>query len=149
MSKKKVLNGVFYVTENYDKDLEFMPYAQAGVNVTNYGDTVIYTLRSYCTNILALYVNVKTGAKFLEIGQVNYSRSTMRHVSAFLKEYLPPYITYHFLRDIYVEHEDLMVLRIPEDCKDYDEDDCLFTEDEFYKHFLEPQIWVNEVQHDL
>ena len=149
MSKKQVLNGIFYVTENYDKDLEFMPYAQAGVNVTNYGDTVIYTLRSYCTNILTLYIDIKTGAKFLEIGNVHYSRTTMRHVSAFLKEYLPPYITYHFLRGIYDEHEDIMVIRILDNYKDYNEDDCLFTQEEFYEHFIEPQIWVNEVKYDL
>lgn len=136
MYKKKIIDGYFEREVYYDKHLSLMPNASAGVMVTNYKDYVIYTLRSYSTNILTLYVNVKTGIKALEIGNVSYSRTTMRHVTAFIREYLPGFIDYHFLKDIYKNHDDIMVLRIPDDYKDYNEEEYLYTSDEYAHHFL-------------
>lgn len=148
MYHKKVLQGYFLIDEYYDKRLEYMPNAQAGVNVTTYNGFVVYTLRSYTTNILTLYIHVRTGMKFLEIGCVNYSRTTRKHIEAFIKEYCPSYVTYSMLKEIYNQHENIMVVKLPDNYKEYDEE-YMYTDVDFVKNILEPKLLLNEVQYDI
>lgn len=70
-------------TQYYDKALKYKPYSQAGVIINN--DCV--TLVSYESYILSY----NEATKWLDFHptEINYSRTTMSHVSAFLKEYLP------------------------------------------------------------
>ena len=104
MYKKKIIDGYFERTMEYDKRLEYMPNASAGVMIRDVMNGYIaFTLVSYSTGILELIGKRNNDGfepMYLIVGDVSYSRTTMRHVSAFLKEYLPSY-SYHELRDIF------------------------------------------------
>ena len=77
---------------HYDRPLAYKPYAQAGVNVN--GSSL--TLVSYESPILSYdgYTLV-----FFPVAP-NYSRTTISHVDAFCKEYIPA-ISYPLVKRMY------------------------------------------------
>lgn len=75
------------------RKLNSMPYAQASVRI--YNDTI--TLVSYTTAILRV-----DGDGWLEaIGPVNYSRTTIKHVGAFMHDY--GYGSYQLAKRLYTD----------------------------------------------
>lgn len=91
MYKKMVCNGMFYTETWYEKRLANMPYASAGI-ITGKNPAVTM-LKSYCTFVLCLDQN-----GWLQCTGI-YSRTTIRHISAFLKEYAPG-INYYDVKKI-------------------------------------------------
>lgn len=96
--KARCMYGYYekYIDVYTDKRLENMPYAQAGVNIYDIVGSTRYDLISYetlvltlCNNAIKLYINPA------------YSRSTGKHVSAFLKEYAPE-LSYYDLKEAYI-----------------------------------------------
>ena len=79
MYTKKVNDGYFTKTVHYDKNLAFCPYGSAGVVFNNNGVHLI----SYTTLVCSI-----DNDGFLSCTGV-YSRTTMKHIGAFLKEYAP------------------------------------------------------------
>ena len=78
MYTKKVLDGYFYRTMLYDKNLAFCPYGSCGVNVFTDGTI---QLKSYST----IVCEIDKDGWFNCYG--TFSRTTIKHISAFLKEY--------------------------------------------------------------
>ena len=77
MYTKKLYNNT---TAHYDRALSHLPTAQAGVDVAPSGELV---LMSYTTVVLVLDKNGWLTCTGL------YSTTTRKHISAFLKEYVP------------------------------------------------------------
>lgn len=88
-----------------DKNLKHMPYAQAGVNIKKIGDSIVYTLVSYETDVIDLI-----GNKLFMLLNPAYSRSTIKHVSAFLKEYAPS-VSYYELKEAYKDGKDYVIIK--------------------------------------
>lgn len=65
----------------YNRSLKYKPYAQAGVVLDNEGVTLV----SYESPIIRLHCDI---IEFYNKGP-DYSRTTIKHVLAFLKEYTP------------------------------------------------------------
>jgi hypothetical protein len=76
---KKILNGLYYQTVTYDKKLTFCPNGSAGVMFDNNGVHLI----SYTTRVCTI-----DNDGFLTCTGT-YSRTTIKHISAFIKEYAP------------------------------------------------------------
>lgn len=98
----------------YDFKLDRMPYASAGVNYCkNDMDADCYTLVSYQTPILSLYrfFTSTINHQFLVVGNVSVSPTTIKHVSAFLREYVP-YISYQTCKGIYKTHDEIMAINL-------------------------------------
>ena len=86
------LDGYYYKTGIYrDRPLKYIPYGQAGI-LEN--DDYIW-LKSYTTIVLEL--NKKTGWLYCT---GLYSRTTIKHISAFLREVCPN-TSYYTIRDCY------------------------------------------------
>ena len=99
MYTKKILNGYFYVTMQYDKALAFMPSASAGVC---FQDGCIY-LVSYATPVIKIDENgwlTCTGT---------YSATTRKHISAFAKEYADG-LNYYDIKASYEKHYAINIL---------------------------------------
>jgi hypothetical protein len=111
---KTVNNGYHATSVTYDKRLAYKPYASAGVNIEHneFGDTC-YTLRSYCKNILSLFeFHGKNNIyRYLVVGHVNYSRTTITHVNAFLSEYVSS-ISYHECKEIWEKNDKVMAINL-------------------------------------
>lgn len=90
MYTKKVIDGYFAKTVTYDKRLAFCPYGSAGVVFNDNGIHLI----SYTTLVCSIDNN-----GFLSCTGV-YSRTTMKHIGAFLKEYAPN-LCYHDAKKAY------------------------------------------------
>lgn len=115
MSYTKTVNNGYYATSvTYDKRLAYKPYASAGVNIEHneFGDTC-YTLQSYCTNILSLFefYGKNHTYRYLVVGRVNYSRTTISHVNAFLKEYAPE-ISYYECKEIWEKNDKVKAINL-------------------------------------
>lgn len=81
------------------KPLARMPYAQAGVACRRIGNTLhqrvdLAILYSYSTEVIRMYDN-----RFV-LCTGTYSQTTRRHISAFVKEYLPKRFSYYDIKDI-------------------------------------------------
>lgn len=77
-----------------DKKLKYMSYAQAGI----INDNNIITLISYETEILQLKEN-----RLYILFNPSYSRSTIKHVIAFLKEYVMS-LSYYDIKQAYLNN---------------------------------------------
>jgi hypothetical protein len=93
--KVRCIYGGYYLKEvlmHYDRALSYKPYAQAGVDV----DGSSLTLVSYESPIIRY-----DGSTLVFFSTApNYSRTTISHVNAFCKEYIPN-ISYHLVKRMY------------------------------------------------
>lgn len=80
MYTKKVVNGYYYTTAHYTRNLKYCPYGSCGVNA--YGDGCIH-LVSYTTRVISIDAD-----GWLDCSGT-YSATTRKHIGAFLKEYAP------------------------------------------------------------
>lgn len=111
---KKIIDGYFEKSVTYDKRLAYKPYASAGVMYRkNDMDSDCYTLVSYTTPILSLYSFFKSdiNRQFLVVGHVNYSRTTITHVNAFLREYVPG-VSYYDCKEIWQNNDKVMAINL-------------------------------------
>ena len=81
------------------KPLERMPYAQAGVACRTVTNTVfepvdLKILYSYTTEVIRMYDN-----RFV-LCTGTYSQTTRRHISAFVREYLPEGCSYYNMKSL-------------------------------------------------
>lgn len=82
--KVRCIYGGYYEqikSVKYDRALEYKPFAQAGVVLDDEGATLV----SYESPIIRLHCDA---IEFFNTAP-DYSRTTISHVSAFLKEYAP------------------------------------------------------------
>lgn len=77
------------------KKLSAMPYAQAHVNLYDDGTVVLV---SYTTAVIQLTPDVENGGYWISISGL-YSRTTIRHISAFMREYTP--CNYYLAKELY------------------------------------------------
>lgn len=91
MVNKVVMNGYQKVKVSYDRALSFAPYAQAGVVFQNDGSVVLV---SYVTPIIRIDAD-----GWLECSGL-YSRTTIKHIGCFLREYAPR-VSYQSVKKIY------------------------------------------------
>lgn len=82
----------------YDRALKYKPYAQAGVLLDDEGVTLV----SYESSIIRLHCDT---IEFYNTAP-DYSRTTISHVSAFLKEYVPN-ISYYQVKKAYYTDTDI------------------------------------------
>lgn len=99
--KVRCLNGYYeeVKTVTYDRVLKYMPYAQAGVVFKKASKETI--LVSYASCILSIADNK---AVYFYNTAPNCSRTTIKHVIKFLKEYLPM-ITYQQIKKAFIEDD--------------------------------------------
>ena len=88
-----------------DKNLKNMPYAQAGVRIEKFQGTNIYVLVSYETDILEII-----GDRINILFSPSYSRSTIKHVIAFLREYVPT-VSYQTVKQAYFDNKDYVLIK--------------------------------------
>lgn len=93
MYTKKVNDGYFTKTVHYDKNLAFCPYGSCGIVKNANGIHLI----SYTTLVCTI-----DNDGFLSCTGT-YSRTTIKHISAFLKEYAPT-INYQIVKKAYENH---------------------------------------------
>lgn len=79
MYTKKVLDGYYYKTVTYDKNLAFCPSGSCGVVFNENGINLISYTTLICTIDKENFLTC-TGT---------YSTTTRKHINAFLKEYAP------------------------------------------------------------
>ena len=79
MYTKKVLDGYYYKTVSYDKNLAFCPNGSCGIVFDDNGINLV----SYTT----LVCNINNDGFLTCTG--TYSATTRKHIGAFLKEYAP------------------------------------------------------------
>ena len=80
MYTKKVIDGIYEVTARYDDRLKYCPYGSCGVVFSDDGTV---HLISYTTLVCSI---TKDGWMSCT---GTYSRTTIKHIGAFLKEYAP------------------------------------------------------------
>ena len=90
MYTKKVNDGYFTKTVNYEKNLAYCPYGSAGIIFNDNGTHLI----SYTTTVCSIDKN-----GFLSCTGT-YSATTRKHIAAFLKEYAPN-MCYHDAKKAY------------------------------------------------
>lgn len=88
---RKVCDGFFYRNAYYDKPLAYMPYASAGLIETK---NAVY-LKSYTT-----FVCKVDDKGWLQCTGI-YSRTTMKHIAAFTKQFCNGKNLYHICKAIY------------------------------------------------
>lgn len=89
--KKQIVDGIFVRNVWYDEHLKYCYYGSCGI--VNSKDCKI--LVSYSTPIIDLYNDGWLIVRF----NPAYSRTTIKHVSAFLKEYTN--LSYYMAKDLY------------------------------------------------
>lgn len=91
---REIYGGIYEVhgIATVDRRLQAMPYAQAGICVDQYGETLI----SYTTPA----VRVENGKAHFLIAP-DYSRTTGKHVGAFLREISRGRVDYHDAKRAY------------------------------------------------
>lgn len=97
MYRKKIIDGIFEKTVTYDKNLSYCPHGSCGI-VVNANNEII--LVSYTSPIIWYNPDEKT----ISFGYTapDYSRTTIKHVSSFLKEYIPS-ISYQDVKRLYYQ----------------------------------------------
>lgn len=86
------LDGYYYVKNVYrDRPLKYIPNGQCGI----LEDDDVIRLQSYTTTVIVL--NKKTGWLYCT---GLYSRTTIKHISAFLKEVCPQ-VNYYTVKNAY------------------------------------------------
>jgi len=91
--ERKVCDGYFERTVYYDKPLKYCPYGSCGTIERSNGN--VY-LKSYSTFVLCL-----TSEGWLQCSGI-YSRTTIKHIGAWLKEYAPG-VSYYTAKQCYTE----------------------------------------------
>lgn len=87
------IDGIYYTNNVYrDRPLKYIPYGSCGILETK--DNIY--LKSYTTMVLRL--EKKTGWIWCS---GLYSRTTIKHISAFLKEFCPG-VSYYAIKDSYL-----------------------------------------------
>lgn len=96
MYRKKVIDGYIEKMVTYDEHLKYCPNGSCGI--LKRGSVII--LVSYTSGIIWY----DTSQEAITFGAVppNCSHTTIKHVIAFLKEYIPC-LTYHDIKSAYIQ----------------------------------------------
>ena len=97
MYRKKIIDGIFEKTVTYDKRLSYCPNGSCGIVANNNNEIVLI---SYTSPII--WYNPDENTISFGYTAPDYSRTTIKHVISFLKEYIPS-ISYQDVKKLYYQ----------------------------------------------